>query len=450
MADLRPLHGLRYQPAVAGDIGNVIAPPYDVISDEAQRALYERSPFNVVRVEYGLDAAEGDGNRYQRAADTLASWRRGGVLAADPHPSLYLYEQEFAHAGRTYRRRAILGRVRLEPWENGVILPHEHTMSGPKQDRIRLLRACRTNVSPIYALYRPDDGAAIAICAAAAGDHPDVEARDSLGQTHRLWVIDDARAVQRLEYHFSSRTLYIADGHHRYETALGYREERKAAENQWSGDEPENFALMALTAADDPGLLVLPIHRLVRPAKESENLRRALADTFDLSDLEPIGARAEALPRLLARLERLQRENAVDPAFVVLGLGRQPTLLRLRDRPAVAALMPEGHSQAWKQLSVNVLQYGILDPLLGIDIETVRGGEHVFFTEDAEEAWHRVEQGEVSLAFLLNGTRPEEIIAVADAGDRMPQKSTFFYPKLGTGLVLYSMDAHPATEASAV
>lgn len=438
MADVRPLQGLRYQPETAGDLSNVIAPPYDVISEDAQRSLYARSPYNVVRLEYGLDEPAAVGDRYERAAETLAGWRRSGVLRTDKRPSFYLYEQEFDYEGRHYRRRAIIGRVRIEPWDTGVIRPHEFTLSGPKEDRLHLLRACRCDISPVFGLYRPDGGAATAICEGAIGSSaPAVEAVGVTGQLHRLWVVDEPDAVEDLQRRFVDQTLYVADGHHRYETAWAYRDERRSASAVWSGDEPENFVMMALTAADDPGLLILPIHRLVHPVRQPGDLRAAVRYAFDVA--------GEAEGNAGALIEQLaKRQNGADigSAFVALGAERnQALVLTLSNRDAVERQMPEGRAAAWRRLDVNVLQYGIFEPLLGIDIETVRSGGRVEFTERAEEALKAVASGNAPLAFLLNPTRAEEIFVVADAGERMPQKSTYFYPKLGTGLVLYGLDS---------
>jgi len=446
LAELQPLRGLRYSPSLVGDVSSVIAPPYDVISDEAQRALYDRSPYNVVRLEYGTtdDAAT---NRYEAASSALAAWRQGGVLELDAAPSLYLYEQRFALAGRSFIRHSILGRVRLEPWDRGVILPHEHTLSGPKEDRLQLLRACRTNVSPVFALYRTDGDDPLSCLQATLQRRPVAEAVDSAGQAHRLWLIDEPDAIGRLQEYFSTRTVYVADGHHRYETALTYRDECRAGNDHWTGDEPENFALMALTAADDPGLLVLPIHRLVRPISEPANLRAAVEAQFELTDADLSGDAGQSLASLLGRARTDASGRA---AFVAVGLTGGAALLRPRRATTIESAMPAGHSAAWRQLAVNVLQYGILEPLLAIDMEALRAGKQVSFTESAEHALGAVASGEFPLAFLLEGTRPEEIFAVADAGDRMPQKSTYFYPKLGTGLVLYAMDAHAGSGVAAV
>ncbi len=435
MAELRAFRGLRYQvdPAAAGA---VIAPPYDVISPQQQEALYERSPHNVIRLEYGKETGEA---RYRAAADALAQWRSGGVLAAEARPALYLYEQRFRHGGQSYTRRAVIGRVRLSPPEDGIIRPHEYTMSRPKADRLALLRATATNISPVYALVDDADGAfksAIAALTVA----PVIDAQDFVGQGHRLSVIDEPEAIARITAAIAARPLYIADGHHRYETALAYqREQQSVAGAAWPPDHPANFILMAITATDDPGLLILPIHRLVRPVRMPEDLAAALGTTFDAVDagsLDNAGARAALMAAV---------RSASPPANVFGAAGITPGrlhLVTLRNRQAVEQMMPAEHPAAWRALDVNVLQYGILEPLLGIDAAALAGGEHVEFSEDDDEAFDAVRHGAAALALLVNATRPEQIVAVADAGDRMPQKSTYFYPKLGTGLVLNAHDVN--------
>ncbi len=433
MADLRPFRGLRYRVGGA-DAGRVLAPPYDVISPRQQAALYELSPYNVIRLEHPRETGEA---RYRSAAETLARWRGEGVLAPEERPALYLYEQVFTHGGQSYRRRAVLGRVRLEPFETGVIRPHEYTLAKPKADRLALLRATRANISPIFGLVDDRTGA-FARALAEVAARPVLDAQDFTGQGHRLSVIDDPAAIARLTAAAAGAVVYIADGHHRYETALAYREElRQAAGATWSGEEPANFVLMALTATTDPGLLILPIHRLVRPRAHPADLVAALGYAFTVEDAGPLD-RGDACVALLRAMARRGHGTSV---FGVVGLepGRLH-LLTLRDRAAVEARMPAGHGPAWKALDVNVLQYGVLEPLLGIDAAALTAGEHVEFTEDAAEALAAVQTGRVPLAFLVNATRTEQIIAVADAGDRMPQKSTYFYPKLGTGLVINALE----------
>jgi uncharacterized protein (DUF1015 family) len=411
----------------------VLAPPYDVISPAQQEQLYGLSPYNIIRLEYGREQGEA---RYTAATTALQAWRAAGVLAADERPALYLYEQEFTHGGTLYHRRTVVGRVRLEPFEAGVILPHEYTMSRPKEDRLSLLRATRTNVSPVLALVDDADGAfASALGRVATAPHTDAE--DFTGQRHRLTVIDDPALISAIAAAVAKRTLYIADGHHRYETALTYLAERKAATPSWTGEEPENFILMAIAATRDPGLLILPIHRLVRPRTHPTDLLDKLGDAFEIAEAGTLDNHDSREQLVHALAQAGAHTNAFGAAGLLPG---RLHLLTLRDRARVEANMPAGHAAAWRALDVNVLQFGILEPLLGIDAAGLTSGEFVEFSEDAEEAFAAVMSGRVPLAFLVNATRPEHIIAVADAGERMPQKSTYFYPKLGTGLVLNTHD----------
>ncbi|MCH7812279.1 MAG: DUF1015 domain-containing protein [Chloroflexi bacterium] len=433
MAEIRPFRGLRYRAEVAGDLSAVLAPPYDVIDGEEQSALHERSSFNIVRLELGepRDSDSPGENRYTRAAAALRDFCSTGAIAQEERPALYLYKQRFEHEGRARTRTALLVRLRLEPWEAGVMLPHEETMAAPKEDRLQLLRHLRTNVSPLFALYRDADARAGHLLQAEG--EPDAQASTSDGQRHSLYVIDDPTTIEPIATAFRDVALYMADGHHRYETALAYRDERRAQAAVWSGEEPENFALVALTAVEDAGLALLPTHRLVRPPSLPPDLPQRLERFFYVEDITPKSYDGTALLRLLARLTAA---GTVGTAFGALGLeeGRLH-LLTLRDAAAAQRLMPD-RSAAWQTLDVNVLEYAVLRETLRIDDANESQG----YTDDAQEALREVEAGRWPLAFLLNGTPVEQVLAVADAGDLMPRKSTYFAPKLPTGLVLYAFD----------
>jgi uncharacterized protein (DUF1015 family) len=431
MADLQPLSGLRYRVA-RESAGAVLAPPYDVISPAQQERLYESSPYNVIRLEYPRETGE---RRYAAAAEALNDWRGRGVLAVEERPALYLYEQIFEHGGHAYHRRAVIGRVRLAPLDSGEIRPHEYTMSGPKEDRFALLSATRTNISPIYSLVDDEDGAFGA--ALARIDAPPVlDATDFSGQRHRHTLIEDPAVIGAHAAAEPHRPQFIADGHHRYETALRYQGERRSAAQSWSGEEAENFVLMAITATNDPGLLILPIHRLVHPRRRPADLPAALTDLFDVRDLGRLDDPSIGGIMVAALAEAGARTNA----FALAEHGRERVhLLTLRDRARAEAAMPPGHPAAWRALDVNVLQFGVLEPLLGMDAEALAAGE-IEFSEDVGETLAAVREGRAPLAFLVNATSPADIIAVAGAGDRMPQKSTYIYPKRGTGLVMYAQD----------
>ncbi len=444
MADVRPVPGIRYAPEI--DLAAVVTPPYDVISPEAQARYYERAPESIIRLELGRDEPGDDelANRYTRAATAFASWRLQGILRQDA-PALYLYEQRFHALGGERRRLSLLARVRVEPWEAGVVLPHEHTLSKPKSDRLKLTRATAATLSPIMALYDDPRGALAKALAGPLQGTPEVAFTDEVGEEHRLWVIRDAALIERVATFFRDRQLYIADGHHRYETALAYREELREARRELPLEDAANFTLMALSAIEDPGLLVLPTHRIVRGVAR-ERLPEFTHDLADLFESEPVlvdgleTLDGLEIAQVTAALSHAS-EGGARTAFALLA-PEGARILRLTD--AGRAAMDEragAHaraSEAWRALDVAVLHELVLAHGLSIDEEAVRAGERVSYTRDPQEALDAVRSGAngAQLAFLLNPTPPAAIRDVARAGDRMPQKSTYFYPKLITGLLI--------------
>ena len=429
MADVRPFRALRYAPTA--DPALAISPPYDVISPAEQRALYERSPHNAVRVEYGVQRntdTESD-SRYTRAAADLARWRAEGVFALDGRTAIYGYRQEFEWIGERYTRQAWFVALRLEEWEKGVVKPHEHTLANPKADRMSLLRATRTQISPVYSLFReraPSD--------ARIPDGEPLFDFDADGQRHVLSAITDGRGVAAFQAMLAASDVYIADGHHRYETALAYRDEVRARAASWTGEEPENFVLMALTRHDDPGLLVLPTHRLVHKPFDAARALKRIHHRFSVGNARPSD-------QLSAALQDVQGQGRRgETAFVMTGVeGSRVHVLTLADRAGVEALMPREQSEAWKRLDVNVLQYGVLLDVFGIDDAALKAGGAVSYMQDPMDAQRAVASGTAACAFLLNATPVEQVLAVSDAGGRMPQKSTYFYPKLPTGLVIRAL-----------
>ena len=433
MADVKPLPGIRYASedgAPPPDLAQLVTPPYDVISPDAQARYYARDPHNIIRLELGRDEPGDDelNNRYTRAAATFAEWRLHGVLQQDA-PSLYVYQQQFASGGQQYTRTSLLARVRLEPWEAGVILPHEYTLSKPKDDRLKLLRACAANLSPLMVLYDDPESKLMEALGRVHGRVPDVALTDEAGEGHRLWLVSDPDFAAVVFSFFRERQLYIADGHHRYETALTYRDETAALRKGLSHDDPANFTLMALSAIEDPGLVVLPTHRILRgldPARVA-SLPAALASYFGIESLQ--GANADAAVMALTAAGR-------DETAFVLATQQETWLVRLL--PAGRTAMSAHASDAWRQLDVAVLHELILSQALGVSDDMVRSGEHVSYTRDATAALAAVREGTdgAQVALLLNATPPAAIRDVARAGDRMPQKSTYFYPKLITGLII--------------
>ncbi|HEX5155569.1 MAG TPA: DUF1015 domain-containing protein [Ktedonobacterales bacterium] len=433
MADVRPLPGIRY--ADEAHLAALVTPPYDVISPESQARFYDRDPHNIIRLELGRDEPGDDDldNRYSRAAATFAEWRRAGVLKQDEPSSFYLYEQRFTSGGQSYARTSLLARVRLEPWDAGVILPHERTLSKPKDDRLKLTRACAATLSPIMSLYDDPAGELASLLGFIRTQEPLAVFSDDAGEEHHLWIAQDDALAAQVAAFFADRQLYIADGHHRYETALTYREEVRALRHDLDEDDAVNFTLMGLSALNDPGLVVLPTHRILRDldAARLATLDETLAAHFTSEPLE--GESADWLRALAA--------GEAGTAFVLV----RPDgarLIKLNDAGARAMLDVRGEdvgaSDAWRTLDVAVLHALVLDAALGVTPAAVRAGEHISYTRDAETAATAVRAGSdgAQLAALLNATPPAAIRDVARAGDRMPQKSTYFYPKLITGLVI--------------
>lgn len=429
MADVRPLRGIRYAPEVVKDLADVVTPPFDVISPQAQERYYARSPYNVVRLELGRITPDDTtlDNRYTRAARTLAEWRLNGALRQDESPAYYAYQQIFQHAGRTYTRTSLFARVRLEPWEKHVVLRHEFTRKKDKDDRLQLLRACAVNLSPIMSMYSDPQGRIRRLLTDYL-EKPLVQLTDETGEQHRLHPVTDPAVIERIQDFFAERQLYIADGHHRYETALNYRNEILTARQQVSDDDPVNFVMMSLVDLDDPGMLVLPTHRLfVDLSSEalanltSENLGRYL----NVREIERVDRET---------LRELEQAGEQAPSFLLTT--QQKSWLLSPNERGHARMAEAGHSAAWKTLDVSIAHTLILEELMGLQAEDLTAGKYVSYTHEEQEALDAVAQGKAQAALFLNATRVRQICDIADADDQMPQKSTYFYPKLITGLVM--------------
>ena len=432
MPEIRPFRALRFDPTTVGDLADVVAPPYDVIDADEHARLLARHPSNVVRLDLPEDA-QGDepDDRYRRAARTLAGWRSGGVLRKDPHPSIYVYEQTYRVPGTTVERtqRGFFGRLRLEAFgpDSGV-LPHERTLSGPKEDRYKLLRATGVNTSPVVGLIEDRDGTVARALADWSAGAPEVDIVDGDGTRHRLWSVpadgDATEPVGAILAAAAAGSVAIADGHHRYETALRYRDERRMSRS--CEEDPAFDYLLTLFLPVDAPLTVLPTHRLVSgldPAAIADLPSRAealfdveagvtadeLRSSFDAAGLAAGGAgrfglwTASGGARLRARRDRVRTVPA-------RGVGGRPGL---------------GRGPAGRRARA----------ALGIDAEAVADGA-IAYTKSASDAIGRVDAGDAVAAFLLEPTPVASIIAVAGDGDVMPQKSTYFYPKALTGLVI--------------
>jgi uncharacterized protein (DUF1015 family) len=427
MAEIMPFKGVYYNTDRV-ELDRVVGPPYDVLNADQQAALYAESPYNFVRIMLNqAEAGDGSGsNPYMRAAGFLNDWLASGVLMEDAAPALYLYRQEFTNPadGRRYTRSGLFCALKLEPYSAGVVLPHEETRTKAKEDRLNLMRATSANPEPIFGLYEDEQGELDTLYDRIAAGTPFLEVHSG-GDTHRVWRVDDRAAIERAQTFLSTRRVWIADGHHRYETGLAYGDEHRAQE-PGSDPRPYDYLLIVLTSFTDPGIVVLPTHRLVKnvPGSRIAELYLQLERYFDI---EPVH------PDKLA--ERMQGNPAEGVHRFGLLMRDKAWVLTLRD-PSIMDSAVEGHADCWKQLDVSILQALVLERSLGIPATTLATTPDIGYTRDLDEAFERVSSGEYQIALLLNLPSAEEVRYVAAAGDKMPPKSTFFYPKLWSGLLM--------------
>ena len=429
MAEIRPFRALRFTEK-AGALEQVVCPPYDIISEEQRRGYLSRNENNIIRLEL---PREGD-DPYARAGEVLQRMLQEGVLKQDAVPAFYIYEIEFSLDGMsdisamysgTYSVYGIIAQVHLEEFDKGIVLPHEETLSKAKQDRLNLMKATACNFSDVYSLYN-DDGGIDAILAVAMKDQPIAVVTDEAGLTHRLWAITDTGITAAIQQRFTDTKLYIADGHHRYETAINYRNWLREQGTPVGAD--SDYIMMMLVEMNHPGLVVFPTHRLLRdlPNFAPDALIDACREQFDVEEGLPLSAIDE-------RLEHAYLEGK--RAFGFYTGGETATVLTLRDIAVMDTVLPN-LSEASRRLDVNVLHTLILEQMLGIDKANMAQQINLTYTRSLTEALDGVRNGEYQATFLLNPTRVSEIRDVAAAGEKMPQKSTYFYPKLITGLTM--------------
>ncbi len=428
MPDIRPLRGTRYDMAHVGALSDVVAPPYDVIDAGLQARLYDASPYNIIRLELNREEP-GDtpeSNRYTRAARFLKEWVRDGVLREDSQPAYYVYHQTFEVEGETFTRKGFLARVRLEPFGQGRIFPHEHTLSGPKADRLALFNATRYNLSPIFGLYPDPEQAVIQQAEAGIRDRTPLEATDHLGVVNRLWEVHDPAIQTALQGLMSPRPVFIADGHHRYETGVKFREEL-IARGEWTGpDDLANFCLMMLVGMSDPGLIIQPTHRLIRGfvGLTSEALAARLAPEFVIT---PEGE-GEAGCRSAWETIQIGEEQEI-LGFGCVEDGRWFTA-KLRGPDRMARLTPD-QSPDWRSLGVSILHELILKDLL-----VKVGAASCIYVHQINEVLDAMARHACDIACLVPPAGMMHVESIASNLEKMPPKSTYFYPKLLSGLVL--------------
>jgi uncharacterized protein (DUF1015 family) len=413
MAEIQPIRALRYDPDRTGGLQEVVAPPYDVIDEEQRAALEARSPYNVVRI----DLPRGGEDRYDRAAALLDQWRSQGAVVLDDTPALWTLAQDYVGPDGEHRtRQGVFARVRVEEYGPGRIRPHERTHPGPREDRLRLTRATKANLSPIFSLFSDPAGAVADALSRAGGDEVRAQTTDDDGTVNRLGHVEDAAAIEAVQETLSGTELLIADGHHRYETARVYAEEI-------GGEGPHRYVLMCLVALQDPGLTVFPTHRLIRGLRpdQHESLADALRRDFEIEPLQDTAALAPASGDTV-------HIGYIDAHF------KRPYMLTLRD-PAIADAALPDRSAPYRRLDTAVLEALILKGALGMTDADIDHLDGLGYARDFAQALELVRSAEYDAAFFMAPTPVERVQEVAASGESMPPKSTYFFPKVPTGLL---------------
>jgi len=437
MAIIAPFRRVHYNGKSVGDLNRLITPPYDVISLAQQDAYYKAHELNIIRLvlgkQYPGDAE--DNNRYTRAATTLTQWLGAGILVRDQRPGLAVYQMEFDRPDGGRRKiEGLVTLVKVDDYGKGRVLPHEKTYRGPKQDQLNLLRACHAHLTPIHALFNDSDNAVSDAYGRFMQGPPDQEAKDATGTIHRTWSLDDQDTIGKISSIFEDKSIVIADGHHRYETSLAYRNETRQDAEQESAGGP-GYVMMYLTSTSHPGLTILPAHRMVKGlvGLSVQDLLQKLEPYFQApwSDFSSEDLQHEARS-IVAGMSSFS--EAVGNFGMVYDREKGYRLLKLRSFEAVDSLIDSGIPPDLRELDVTILREAVMGYGLRLEREDIEG--HVEYTPSAQEALEKVTAGEVQIAFLLNPTRVEQVQVAAELGHKLPHKSTYFYPKVASGLVL--------------
>jgi len=427
MAEVRPFRGIRYADTI--DLLKVVSPPYDVIDEAEAAELRSRSPFNAIHLDLPV-APIGFTDKYSHAADVYATWQQQGALLRDPDPCFYLIDQTFfGPDGFERTRRGFAARLKLADFSERIVLPHEKTHAGPKVDRLELMRATHANMSQIFMLFPDDSGAVSAALAAAAPPERAAKVCDKDGNIHRLRLLRGP-AAEAIADLMAKETIFIADGHHRYETALAYRDERRAL-----GDHSADYVMAYFCSMADPGLTVFPTHRLLKGIEipPMDEVIARLRPTFEI--FPERDADEHAAESLTSHLRSFGGQSKAFGLY--FPRERKSVTIELRDLAAVSHLVDEGLCADAARLSVTILHLLIFRDILGIDPTQTEG--RIDYVADAAEAFTRLDSGPYTLGAFLNPTLVSEVRTIAEAGETMPHKSTYFYPKLLTGIVYNSL-----------
>lgn len=439
MADVRPFRGVRYNQEAIGDISLVVAPPYDIISEKERDLYYNKHPFNVIRLILNRPKASdsSDNDRHERAGQFLERWINQRILIQESRPCLYLYRQRYLFGSDYKELTGIVARVRVEEFSDGGIRPHEEILPKTFEDRLALMKVAKTNFSLVQTLYSDPTEKLKDVILAETERFPLAQFQSIDGMAHDLWGIPDGRFIDKVNSFLQNRTLYIADGHHRYQTALEYSKMAAESEDYTGEDDPRNFIMMQIVEMENPGLSLLPVHRVVlnNAGLDADRLEEDLSRYFAIKDVEvPKGARSGQVFHLLSQMEIEGRSGRVFGAY--LG-GSQKFLLISWKKDEDSSVLVEGdNSRHYKDLDVTILHAVLFDKCLGISQERHFIEKNIKFIRDPIEAVKLVDDGIGPVVFFQNPVKPDQVRNIADSGEKMPQKSTYFYPKPYSGVVM--------------
>ncbi|NLK01169.1 MAG: DUF1015 domain-containing protein [Clostridia bacterium] len=424
MAEIKAFQGIRYNQSKIKNLDGVVAPPYDIIDESQQDGYYRRHPQNIIRLELGKtkDGDDCKNNQYTRARDYYQDWRGQGFLTREEVPAIYLYEQEFLDGKEPNIRKGVICAVKLEDYDKNIVIPHEETLPKAKEDRLNLMRSCHANFSPTFGIYMDEENEVGDIFKKAKKNPPEMDFADEDGIKHRVWVLKDEKQIQKFQSLLAERQIFIADGHHRYETALNFSKEME-------GQKGYGHAMMTLVNVYDTGLVVYPTHRLVKNIEDfnPQKIHEGLKKNFEVQEVE-IGANG-----MEGIIDELSKDMDEKHRFAMSFDGKKFYFINAA-RGSIN--IDDSRCEAWNSLDIAVLQEMILDRLLGIGQKERAEGGYLEYTRDEMEGFDKLRGGGYQALFLVNTTKVEEVVDVALAGDKMPQKSTYFYPKLITGLVI--------------
>jgi uncharacterized protein (DUF1015 family) len=426
MAEVKAFKALRYNDSLKGVLPNLVTPPYDIIPPKAQVGYYEKNEKNVIRLEYGLgfDNDNEFENKYTRAKKTLNEWLADNTLMQDKEEAYYIYEQIFSVNGETKAFKGVFSRVRIEEFSKQVVLPHEETLSKAKTDRYSLMCETNCNFSPIYLLYLDEEKNIVKIIDENSKGKPTISFISEDGITQNIWVVTDQKQILAIEQGFKNKQLFIADGHHRYETALNFRNKMRDENPNWAENDGFNFVMSFLVEMDNDGLLVFPTHRMLKNLSNfcEDDIAEKLKDEF-----------------IVEKIDNTDIENGIyDPENKVFGFYTGKNYyykVTLKDFSAMSKYLPE-KSSYYRNLDVSILHTMILEKYFGIDKENMANQTNLYYTRSYNEAIDSVSNGEYQCSFIINATKIREIKDVSLNKEKMPQKSTYFWPKLVTGIVM--------------